>query len=483
MQNLFLLLFYGLTFYAFLPGLISRMFGFRAFKRGRVKSEIALTFDDGPDPRYTPLLLDLLKRYDARATFFVVGAHAEKHPELLQRMHEEGHVIGIHNYEHKTNWLMRPKKVKWHIQRTQEVIKDATGQDAIYYRPPWGIVNAFDYSPGHLQIILWSGIFGDWRFKVGADRLRQRMMKKMRPGEVLLLHDCGVTPGADENAPENMLKALEGYLEEGERRGFRFVGIDEMIALTDKSIGLVPSRFKRMLIWLWLQWEGLFHRVFHTKPLGSPSPSFHYRMTKYHGASLDIGSGVTLDNGDAIAELHFDNKTLAEIAHKSASPIAAAIRLIRLVEKQLPLIASVLSRDPEARDAKVLYGVTMIHRGADKLGFVVHELPKGIFASTTKLYLRLLMRVLTPSAKAAKGEDKRSSRHAVEMKPHILTYSIPSLLQLAVKEAGGDAAIKPDAAKNKPRPSVHEAVHAAQAAELELELQHVNGSATGKAGS
>lgn len=435
MQNLLLLLFYALTFYAFLPGLVSRMFGFRAFKRGRVKQEIALTFDDGPDPRYTPQLLDLLKRYNAKATFFVVGAHAEKHPELLRRMHEEGHVIGIHNYEHKTNWLMRPKTVKWHIRRTREIIKNATGLDAIYYRPPWGIVNAFDYSPGnHLQIILWSAIFGDWKYRLGADRLRHRMLKKMRPGEVLLLHDCGMTPGADEQAPENMIKALEGYLAEGERRGFRFVGIDEMIALTDKAVGLVPSRLKRMMIWLWLQWERLFHRVFHTNPVGSPSPSFHYRMTKYHGGPIDIGGDQTLEDGDSIVELHFDNRTLLEIAHQSASPIAAAIRLVRMVEKQLPTIASAVSRDPAAREAKTMYGVTMIHRGATKLGFGVHELPAGVFASMSKLYLKLLMRVLTPTPKHSDSE-KRSSRHAVEMKPHILTYPIQELLQLAVSES------------------------------------------------
>lgn len=476
MQNLFLLLFYALTFYAFLPGLISRMFGFRAFKRGRVKREIALTFDDGPDPRYTPLLLDLLKRYNAKATFFVVGAHAEKHPELLRRMRDEGHVIGIHNYEHKTNWLMRPKKVKWHIQRTQEVIKDATGLDAIYYRPPWGIVNAFDYSPSnHLQIILWSAIFGDWKYKLGADRLRQRMMKKMRPGEVLLLHDCGMTPGADEHAPANMIRALESYLAEGERRGFRFVGIDEMIALTDKAIGLVPSRLKRMMIWLWLRWESLFHTVFRTKPIGLPSPTFHYRMTEYHGASIDIGGGVTLENKDKIVELHFDNRTLLEIAHKSATPIAAAIRLVRMVEKQLPTVASVLARDPEAVKAKTLYGVTMIHRGATKLGFGVHELPSGIFASMSKIYLKVLMRVLTPTPKHSES-DKKSSRHAVELKPHILTYPIPNLLQLASAESEAAASSKIEVQK-KQNLTKTSTVQAAQ--ELELEFEQLEGSKAG----
>ena len=112
MQTLLLWLFYISSFYAFIPGMISRIFGYRVFRKGTGRNEFALTFDDGPDPRFTPLLLDLLKKYDAKATFFVVGSNAERYPELIRRIHEEGHLIGIHNYVHKTNWLMRPATVR-----------------------------------------------------------------------------------------------------------------------------------------------------------------------------------------------------------------------------------------------------------------------------------------------------------------------------------------------------------------------------------
>ncbi|WP_127529653.1 polysaccharide deacetylase family protein [Paenibacillus kobensis] len=432
MQNLLILLFYGLTFYAFLPGLISRLFGFRVFKRGRAKREIALTFDDGPDPRYTPQLLDLLQRYGAKATFFVVGAHAERHPELLKRMQDEGHVIGVHNYEHKTNWLMRPKTVKRQIERTNEIIMNATGQRAVYYRPPWGIVNIFDYSLRNLQIILWSSLFGDWRYKVGAKQLEQRMMKKLRPGEVMLLHDCGMTPGADENAPENMLKALDNVMREGVRRGFRFIAIDEMIGLTEKARALVPKRSKRIMIGLWLTWEKLFHLTFRTKPIGSPDPSFHYRVIKYHGRTLSLSGGRELVNGDPIVELHFDNKLLMELAHKSASPVATAIRLVREMEKRLPIMAMTIAEDAEARRAKAVYGVTMIHRGADRMGFQVHPLPDGLFARMSKIYLHILMRILTPPSKPG----KKSERHAVEMAPHIVLFDMPDILNLAAAAHG-----------------------------------------------
>src|SRR5690606_21402954 len=172
MENLLTLGFYFMTLYAFIPGLLSRVFGYRVFKRGTSKQEVALTFDDGPDPIYTAKLLDLLQKYNAKATFFVVGVHAEKHPELLLRMKNEGHVIGVHNYVHKTNWLMRPRTVKKHIQQTNDIIEKVTGERSIYYRPPWGIMNLFDYrNVTQLNIILWSALFGDWSEKMTADKL------------------------------------------------------------------------------------------------------------------------------------------------------------------------------------------------------------------------------------------------------------------------------------------------------------------------
>ncbi|HEY2493530.1 MAG TPA: polysaccharide deacetylase family protein, partial [Paenibacillus sp.] len=175
MQTLLLWLFYISSFYAFIPGMITRIFGFRVFRRGKGKRAFALTFDDGPDPQYTPQLLDLLKQYHAKGTFFVVGSNAEQHPELIKRMHDEGHLIGIHNYTHKTNWLMRPRTVRNQIMKTDKIIHDITGERTSYYRPPWGIINLFDFSKrNQFKIVLWSSMFGDWRESTGADRLATR---------------------------------------------------------------------------------------------------------------------------------------------------------------------------------------------------------------------------------------------------------------------------------------------------------------------
>jgi Predicted xylanase/chitin deacetylase len=401
MENVLLWGFYFLTFYAFLPGFISRTFGFRVFKRGRAFEEIALTFDDGPDPVYTPRLLDLLRKYGAKATFFVVGAHAERHPELLRRMAEEGHDIGIHNYVHKTNWLMPPGTVKKQIARTSGIIEQATGVRPVYYRPPWGIVNLFDFANlGYLQIILWSAMFGDWRKRVGAGRLTERMLKKLRPGEVLLLHDCGRTFGADVDAPEQMLQALEVYLRRGSEQGYRFVTIGEMIAVTDKNRAREraerpPGRFKRTVTACWMAWERCFNVLFRIVDIGDGS-LFHYRIRPYRGGELALNDGAVIRPNDKIVELHFDNAKLKALLENSRSLMKVAIFLVRETEKAMPALARHLESMENLGEIKGLYGISMIHRGPEAFGFSVLDLPRGAFRFFTTRYLRLLIRVLHP---------------------------------------------------------------------------------------
>ncbi|GGG19718.1 polysaccharide deacetylase family protein [Paenibacillus abyssi] len=422
MENLLLWGFYILTFYAFLPGIISRTFGFRVFKKGQVEREIALTFDDGPDSVYTPQLLDLLAKYGAKATFFVVGANAQRHPELLRRMKDEGHVIGIHNYVHKSNWLMRPGSVKKQIHRTSEIIKKATGSRSAYYRPPWGIVNLFDFSNlGYLQIILWSAMFGDWRKRVGTERLTKRMLKKLKPGEVLLLHDCGNTFGADKDAPENMLKALEKYLQEGQRENYRFVTIAEMIELTDKARSKQKpqlSVMKRALVSAWLGWERLFHYLFRLEAVDHGEGIFHFRIRPYRGKTLELKDGHKIGNNDKVIELHFDNKKLFQIMRRSKSLMQMAIYVIREVERALPKLARQISGRQEFNDVRGLYGISMINRGSESFGFNVLELPEGLFSKMTRFYLKILIRVLHPSG------NKRVSSKQATLVPRIVAMSM-----------------------------------------------------------
>src|SRR5690606_17793523 len=100
---------------------------------------VALTFDDGPDPRTTPRILDLLERRGQRATFFVIGQKAEAHPELLRRIHAGGHLLALHGYIHRWFYaFLTPTTVQQDIQRTQDAVEAATGTRPVLFRPPVG---------------------------------------------------------------------------------------------------------------------------------------------------------------------------------------------------------------------------------------------------------------------------------------------------------------------------------------------------------
>lgn len=446
METLLLGLFYIFSLYAFIPGLLSRLFGFRVFKKGIAEHEFALTFDDGPDPVYTPMLLDLLKKYDAKATFFVVGSSAEKNPEVIRRIHNEGHLLGIHNYKHHTNWLMGPKTVNRHVSMTAKIIKDVTGQEAHYYRPPWGIVNLFDFTKRNdFQLVLWSGMFKDWRMKTGVDRLTQRMVTKLRGGEVFVLHDCGTTLGADEEAPLAMLEALERVLEEAKRRGLSSITIEDLIKRTaefkhstiitseklhaaEKGGKVVLPWYKRVLVTLWLLWEKLFHLMFRLQSAGENEPMFHFRKIRYSGKPIVMNGGITLEKGDPVLEMHFDNKKLFEYGSKAKSSVHLAIQLVRQTEKSLPQIAEFIEQHPEFSQVKALYGITMINRGPEQFGFTIADMPSGWFAKSTTFYLRLLMSVIHPNGR------ERVKEHQDQMVPKIIVIPTSVLLEMYGKE-------------------------------------------------
>ncbi|MGQ8872472.1 polysaccharide deacetylase family protein [Paenibacillus sp. TSA_86.1] len=437
LQSILLWLLYLSSFYAFIPSLISRLFGFRVFRRGKSDTQYALTFDDGPDPFYTPRLLDLLRKYEVKATFFVVGEHAASHPELIRRMHEEGHLIGIHNYIHKTNWLMRPRTVRDQIERTGQIIQEITGEKTCYYRPPWGIMNLFDFfSKKDRKIILWSSMFEDWKYSVGAEQLKERMLKKLKGGEVMLLHDRGTTLGADAHAPEQMLEALETVLHEAERRGLVSVRVDTLmyggsiksrssskISQAQAETRLKLKLWKRAVVAMWLGWEKLFHWVYHLRTASPQDPMLHFRSRVYHGARVEMHNGYVVQNGDPVIELHFDNQKLFELGVTSRSTMHLAIRMIRTMEQQLPDLARLVASDPELRSAKAIYGVSMINRGPEKFGFTVQGLAPGPFSMASKLYLKLLLRVIHPAGK------RRLKQRTDQLVPKMILMPVAELLK------------------------------------------------------
>ena len=492
MIRLLWLIFYFLTIYAFIPGFISRAFGFRAFRRGLAKRELALTFDDGPDPVYTPRLLDALKRYDAKATFFVVGSHAEQNPELIRRMHEEGHAIGIHNYVHRSNWIMSPWTVKRHILRTSEIIEGITGTKPLYYRPPWGIVNVFDFAQLRtMNIVLWTKMFGDWKKKVGTDNLYRKMRENLYPGQVFLLHDRGDTFGADEEAPAHTIAAVERILEDGRELELKFVTVEELMTLTDSnraarleskravrggrsaatevrsaarsedhanakdaagsaetkraSSGSKIGPVKRVVVWAWMLWEKLFHVLFHLHPVGDGS-FMHYRIIKYSGPDLVLRDQSRIQRGDLVAEMHFDNETMYRIGMQSKSAVQIALRLIREVKVALPDASRQFTVLHREKPIKAIFGISMVNRGAEALGFDTFSLKPGLFSKLTNWYLKLLMSIIHPDGKT------KVRRQREKLEPRMILMS-REMLNLWKDPAAAEAALKEAQESKKPSPA------------------------------
>lgn len=190
---------------------------------------ILLTFDDGPNPLYTPQLLDLLKQYNVKACFFVVGSKVEQYPEIVRRIVAEGHMIGIHHYEHISNWVLAPWQLKRQLVKTERAIQACTNEKVVLYRPPWGHFNAATLALSKkYNIMMWSHLFHDWNIVKSKDTMLASFRTASTQGSIFLLHDCGVTLGADEEAPKYMLQNLEVFLQECQQKGTPFINLKEV---------------------------------------------------------------------------------------------------------------------------------------------------------------------------------------------------------------------------------------------------------------
>ncbi|ATP42118.1 polysaccharide deacetylase family protein [Solibacillus sp. R5-41] len=208
--------------YTVLPTIFIRTFSKRIVKTTS-QNGLLLTFDDGPNPQYTPLLLDLLKTYKINAVFFVVAKKALQHPELIRRMQAEGHVIGIHHYTHQSSFFMTPAMQIKQLFKSKQILESITNEHVSLYRPPWGHFNAATLkNANNFQIMMWTSIFGDWKVQTCKTSLLQQLHQARCDGAIYVLHDCGQTFGADQDAPAHMLQTLHHFLEQAMQEGQAF---------------------------------------------------------------------------------------------------------------------------------------------------------------------------------------------------------------------------------------------------------------------
>ncbi|WP_253514732.1 polysaccharide deacetylase family protein [Peribacillus frigoritolerans] len=225
----FIILLLLLIFYTVIPTVLIRVGSLGITKKINSNNGIALTFDDGPNPEYTIKLLDLLKEYEIKAAFFVVGSKVKSNPGIIKRMHEEGHTIGIHHFHHVSSWVLSPIHLRKQLEMTEKAITECTNEKVIFYRPPWGHFNIFTplFSRKY-KGIMWSGIFGDWKVENCKNTLLDQLRSTSTEGSILLLHDCGETLGADKEAPGYMIEMLKIYLQESKEKGTHFISLKDL---------------------------------------------------------------------------------------------------------------------------------------------------------------------------------------------------------------------------------------------------------------
>lgn len=160
-------------------------------KKNHSKNEIALTFDDGPHPN-TSQILDLLQKYQMKATFFCIGKQVEMYPEIAQRMVKEGHIIANHTYTHTPKMGFLPTKRVWNeIRKCGDIIEKVTGKKVMLYRPPFGVTNpniAKAVEKSGLTVIGWKVRSLDTVIS-SKKKLLERLISRISKGSIILLHD------------------------------------------------------------------------------------------------------------------------------------------------------------------------------------------------------------------------------------------------------------------------------------------------------
>lgn len=186
---------------------------------------LLLTFDDGPDPRYTERLLDILAENGVPAVFFVVAGKAAQYPDILKRMREAGHGIGLHSLEHRDAWRSSPARQKRDFERGLAILR-GLGCTVPYYRAPWGHLTMTSIAlvrKHGLKTLLWTVMAQDWEKESTSQRILERLDRRVRDGSIVCLHDAGGDRGAAPGAAEHTLQAVAEFVPTMLQKGFRFV--------------------------------------------------------------------------------------------------------------------------------------------------------------------------------------------------------------------------------------------------------------------
>ena len=213
-----------------------------------VKTEekiVAITFDDGPHPVFTPQILDILAKHNAKATFFVAGNKVERFPEVLKRTAKEGHEIANHTYSHIYSGKISSEKLTNELEKTDVIIQNLIGKKPALYRPVGGLYNnniIHTAIKNGKIVVLWSWNQDphDWK-SPPASKIASYIKKGLSPGDIILLHDWYGTEDSTISQTVNALDDVLTYLDEN---GYRCVTVTQLLYKSSRSVPDIADPFE-----------------------------------------------------------------------------------------------------------------------------------------------------------------------------------------------------------------------------------------------
>lgn len=204
------------------------------FYLAHVKEKVvALTFDDGPSAEWTPKILDELKRTDVKATFFMLGEHVLRYPEIAKRVVNEGHDVGNHTIHHTVLIFSGVEELEREIIGNEKIIRDATGKTTILFRPPKAWLTDKEKALIHklgYQVVLWTLNSKDW-VSFDDKYIVRYIMKHIQPGDIILFHDSGGVFGTEGGNREETVRTIPRLINVLRSKGYRFVTVSELLKM------------------------------------------------------------------------------------------------------------------------------------------------------------------------------------------------------------------------------------------------------------
>ena len=332
------------------------------------RGEVALTFDDGPDPETTPAVLAALEAKGVRATFFMLGEKLLRHPELAREVKARGHEVALHGHHHRHAWLKTPWGPIADLDRALEAYAQVFGGRPRFFRPPhggWTEPFFFAVRARGLVPVQWNLEAGDWVPNKSPEDVAKKVLTRLIPGDIVVMHDAG--PGGKKSPA-----ALKKLLPELKARGFRPKPLGELRLVTGGPAEWRPRLFAPI--------EAAFARLYRVEPAFYGAHS----ILRLAPAALPVDAGP-FKKGTPGVELHMDSERMRRAAE------AGQLAAFRHAKASMRDLARALKERPHLKEAKVIFGTSLFHEILAPLGFQVAPLPPG-YAKRVGYWMYLLHR-------------------------------------------------------------------------------------------